>query len=83
MGYELEGSSRDLADAAADMRWLEHRLCHANRQLQAARASSIQLRRLLRPDDPIVLATEIRLAEAKLRWAEAAEALCDSTTADD
>lgn len=83
MGYELDNASRDLALAAGDMRWLEHRLSHANRQLQVARASSVQLRGLLSPDDPIVLANEIRLAEAKLRWAEAIEALCDLSVADD
>ena len=83
MGYELEHSPRDLADNARVMHWLEHRLGHANRQLQAARAASAQLRGLLSPDHPVVLASEIRLAQAKLRWAEAIEAMCDLADADD
>jgi hypothetical protein len=83
MGYELENSPRDFSIAPGDLRWLEHRLSNANRQLQAARASSVQLRGLLKPDHPILLANEIKLAQAKLRWAEAIEALCDLAVDED
>jgi hypothetical protein len=77
MGYELETPTRDFYAATVDVRRLESAAVDAERRLRDALARSRQLRGHVGADDPVWLAAQIRIAEARHRWREATEALSD------
>jgi hypothetical protein len=77
MGYELEMPTRDFYAATVDLRRLEHAACDADRRLNDALARSRQLRGQVGADDPVWLAAQIRIVEARHRWKEAIDALSE------
>jgi hypothetical protein len=83
MGYELEIPHRDFSASDRDLRRYERAVLEAGRQLGEAIAQSRQLRGLLSPDDPISLAQQIRIAHARQRWREAADALAEVVVDED
>lgn len=77
MGYELESPWLDACAAGAGLRYVEHAVVDAHRRLNDAVANSRGLLGLVECDDPIWLAAQIRVAEARLRYREATDALAD------
>ena len=76
MGYELEtASSAAPLDVAADVRFepLERRWHAANGRLAVALAGYRSLRGQVAPDDPVWIAAQLRVAEARQRCREVAD----------
>jgi hypothetical protein len=74
MGYELETNSERARWAAG---WraqaLEQRWARADARLASALAEYARVRRGTAPDDPRLIAAQLGLAQARLRWHECAE----------
>ena len=79
MGYELELPTRDFYAATTDLRRLERAAVEADRRLAEAVARSRALHGYFRADDPLCLASQIRVAHARQQWREAMDALADLT----
>jgi hypothetical protein len=75
MGYELDANGTD--DGAAGS-WLGQSLAarwqRADARLAAALRDYALVRRACLPDDPELIAAQLRVAQARLRWRECAEA---------
>lgn len=77
MGYELEAPTIDDYAIAADLRFLERTWLDAQRRLSEAVARTRTLKGLVENDDPVWLAAQIRVAEARQRCREATDALSE------
>jgi len=83
MGYELETPTRDFCVATVALSHLERVAVDASRRLDDALARSRQLHGRVGADDPMWLAVQIRMADARQRWREATDALGEIAAASD
>jgi hypothetical protein len=79
MGYELEIPTWEEYAATADLRFLERVWAESHRRLAEAVSRTRTLKGLVENDDPVWLAAQIRVAEARQRCREATDALTELT----
>ncbi|HXQ64303.1 MAG TPA: hypothetical protein VN787_05570 [Steroidobacteraceae bacterium] len=74
MGYELEAASASsLSSYGGLQRALAARWSRADERLASALREYALVRHVAKPGDPVWIAAQLKVAEARLRWRECAE----------